>query len=836
MSKYIGIFVFVFSLFSLGVHAGESFRFRVYLKDKGDSGYTLDNPEEYLSKESVERRNRQGISVSESDLPIAQAYLDTLSANGGKPVLESKWFSTVVVSSPDSLVAERLLRLPIVDSVKWVWKGDEEIDIPREEKDTTRFMPIDKPEKSPYGYAEEQIKMLNGIKLHEAGFKGKGMRVAVVDAGFMNVDRISVFDSLRLLGTHNVVFPGRSVFIGDDHGTKVLSCLAADAPGLMVGTAPQAEYWLIKSEDSRSEFPIEEDYWTAAMEFADSVGVDVVSSSLGYFSFDVEALNYHQDQLDGRTSLISRAAKMASSKGILLFSSAGNEGGGSWGKITFPADAPDILTVGAITDRKKKSNFSSVGFTADYRVKPDVVALGTGCCVMCTKLINKSVNMRPNLNNLSGEKEALSLLELNTRIRGALSRAFPETCWVRAEMSDVRVNTSSGHCYLEFVEKNVQTGQLVAKVRGSIWAKTFRMLKPYFEMETGQMFASGLKVLVKVSVEFHELYGLSLTVLDIDPAYTLGDMVRKRMEIIRQLQEEGVFTLNKELPFPLLPRRIAIITSPTAAGYEDFMNQLTRNKGGYPFYTKLFPALMQGERTEASVIAALDRIYQHQDLFDVVVIIRGGGATSDLNSFDSYLLAANCAQFPLPIITGIGHERDDTVVDLVAHTRMKTPTAVAEFLISRMDSVGEELESLRQDVSLLAMDILSRQKNYLQLVATRFPSIVTSRIERNRSGLQTIASRLPAMASGLLSRRQSVLENTELRLRNGITSKLSESGRFIQLTEQFIKMASPDYILKRGYSLALKDGKIIKHASDLRAGEELTTRFIDGEIKSIIKP
>ena len=313
--------------------------------------------------------------------------------------------------------------------------------------------------------------------------------------------------------------------------------------------------------------------------------------------------------------------------------------------------------------------------------------------------------MRPNVNNLSGEKEALSLLELNTRIRGALSRAFPETCWVRAEMSDVRVNTSSGHCYLEFVEKNAQTGQLVAKVRGSIWAKTFRMLKPYFEMETGQMFASGLKVLVKVSVEFHELYGLSLTVLDIDPAYTLGDMVRKRMEIIRQLQEEGVFTLNKELPFPLLPRRIAIITSPTAAGYEDFMNQLTRNKGGYPFYTKLFPALMQGERTEASVIAALDRIYQHQDLFDVVVIIRGGGATSDLNSFDSYLLAANCAQFPLPIITGIGHERDDTVVDLVAHTRMKTPTAVAEFLISRMDSVGEELENLCQDVSLLAMDL-----------------------------------------------------------------------------------------------------------------------------------
>ena len=381
MSKYIGIFVFVFSLFSLGVHAGESFRFRVYLKDKGDSGYTLDNPEEYLSKESVERRNRQGISVSESDLPIAQAYLDTLSANGGKPVLESKWFSTVVVSSPDSLVAERLLRLPIVDSVKWVWKGDEEIDIPREENDTTRFMPIDKPEKSPYGYAEEQIKMLNGIKLHEAGFKGKGMRVAVVDAGFMNVDRISVFDSLRLLGTHNVVFPGRSVFIGDDHGTKVLSCLAADAPGLMVGTAPQAEYWLIKSEDSRSEFPIEEDYWTAAMEFADSVGVDVVNTSLGYYEFDDKTCNYRYRDLDGHYSLMSHSASMAADKGLVVVCSAGNSGRGTWKKLTPPGDAENVITVGAMDKNLVNADFSSVGNTADGRVKPDVMAVGVSSAV-----------------------------------------------------------------------------------------------------------------------------------------------------------------------------------------------------------------------------------------------------------------------------------------------------------------------------------------------------------------------------------------------------------------------------------------------------------------------
>lgn len=443
------------------------------------------------------------------------------------------------------------------------------------------------------------------------------------------------------------------------------------------------------------------------------------------------------------------------------------------------------------------------------------------------------LNINPEY--MGEERRELSLLELNNLVRGAVSEAFPGTCWVRAEMSDVRTNASSGHCYLEFIEKNPITGQLVARARGSIWAKTFRMLKPYFEMETGQMFASGLKVLVKVSVEFHELYGYSLTVLDIDPAYTLGDMLRKRMEIIRQLKEEGVFTLNKELPFPVLPKRIAVITSPTAAGYEDFLNQLANNKAGYPFYPKLFPALMQGERTEESVIAALDRIYHHIDCFDVVVIIRGGGSTSDLNSFDSYLLAANCAQFPLPVITGIGHERDDTILDMVAHTRMKTPTAVAEFLIGRMDAAAEELEDLQQEVSELASTILLKQKNFLQLLGARLPVIVTNRIERNRSFLQMAGNKLPASASAMLLRRRSTLESLQMQLQNRAALRLAEGTRFIQLTEQFIKMASPDYVLKRGYSLSLKDDKIIKHATDLNPGDELVTRFADGDVKSIVK-
>ena len=294
------------------------------------------------------------------------------------------------------------------------------------------------------------------------------------------------------------------------------------------------------------------------------------------------------------------------------------------------------------------------------------------------------------------DKTIFTLSELTGAVRDTLEATFPETYWVRAETSDVRVNAASGHCYLEFIEKNPKTNQLVAKARGSIWAKVFRMLKPYFEMETGQTFTSGLKVLVKVTIEFHELYGFSLNVVDIDPTYTIGDMARKRQEIIRQLQADGVFTLNKELTFPDFPTRIAVITSPTAAGYEDFLNQLLHNQAGYPFYPKLFPALMQGEKTEESVIAALERIDACREYFDVVVIIRGGGATSDLNSFDSYLLAAHCAQFPLPIITGIGHERDDTIVDLVAHTRLKTPTAVAAFLIHCLDQQAATLNDLEE--------------------------------------------------------------------------------------------------------------------------------------------
>ena len=361
--------------------ASPRYRFRVYLHTKGEAGYRVDKPEAFLSSEAIARRERMGIAVEADDCPIAPAILDQLAQIGVKPILTSKWMRTVVVESEDYGVEQTLRQLPMVDSVQFVWQGEATAPLDRVESGE-RLVPTKEPKKSPYGYALGQIKLLNGLKLHRAGFRGQGMRVAVIDAGFLNADRMRVFDSLRLLGTYNIVSPGQSVFAEDEHGTKVLSCLAANAPGWMVGTAPEASYWLIKSEDSRSEYPIEEDYYVAALEFADSVGVAVVSSSLGYYTFDDDSLSYTQADLDGHTAFISRAAHRAAEKGLLLFSSAGNEGNSTWEKITFPADTEGILTVGSMTSQKERSRFSSKGLTADGRIKPDLVALGSGSCVV----------------------------------------------------------------------------------------------------------------------------------------------------------------------------------------------------------------------------------------------------------------------------------------------------------------------------------------------------------------------------------------------------------------------------------------------------------------------
>lgn len=428
------------------------------------------------------------------------------------------------------------------------------------------------------------------------------------------------------------------------------------------------------------------------------------------------------------------------------------------------------------------------------------------------------------------ENQPLSLFELNALVRKSVKLCLPDEYWVQAELSDVRTNYS-GHCYLEFVQKDPRGNALVAKARGMIWSNIYSMLKPYFERETGQAFTSGIKVLVKVTVDFHELYGYSLTVIDIDPAYTLGDMARRRKEIIRRLEEEGVLTLNKELEMPLLPQRVAVISSATAAGYGDFCNQLLNNADGLVFYPHLFAAVMQGDKVEASVIAALNAIYKEVDRWDVVVIIRGGGATSDLSGFDTYDLAANCAQFPLPIITGIGHERDDTVIDMVSHTRVKTPTAAAEFLINRMRETASDLERYITYFHQTIPERIAHSKERLEQWVARIPSRVQMRLQHERFRQERMAVRMNTAWQTRLLREEYRLR-LEQRLATAIDARLQRECHRLQLAQSQIEAASPELLLKRGYSLTLKDGKAVTDVSVLHPGDVLTTRVAKGEFKS----
>lgn len=408
-------------------------------------------------------------------------------------------------------------------------------------------------------------------------------------------------------------------------------------------------------------------------------------------------------------------------------------------------------------------------------------------------------------------QQVLSLFELNRFVKQALHNHLPDTYWVQAELSDVRSN-SSGHCYLEFVQKDTGGNHLIAKARGTIWSNIFKMLKPYFEQETGQQFASGIKVLVQVSVEFHELYGYSLTVLDIDPTYTMGDMARRRREIILRLEEEGVLTMNKELDMPLAPQRIAVISSATAAGYGDFCDQLRSNPYGLSFQTKLFPAIMQGERVEESIISALESVYQELDEWDVVVIIRGGGATSDLSGFDTYNLAANCAQFPLPIVTGIGHERDETVLDIVAHTRVKTPTAAAEYLIGRLYETALKLEDH----------------------ATRVVNKVEERLNWEHTRLNRLSERIPMNVRMCLQSGHYAMKGIQHRIDVALQERLLKEKHRLQLLEHQVRTASPEHLLKRGYSITLLDGRAVTDISMLKEGDVVTTRYAKGESQSVI--
>lgn len=453
----------------------------------------------------------------------------------------------------------------------------------------------------------------------------------------------------------------------------------------------------------------------------------------------------------------------------------------------------------------------------------------------------------------SGAQRALSLFELNVKVRTVLEHTLRQTFWVAAELSEVRV-ASNGHCYVEFVQKDETSGSLLAKARGIIWRNAYRIVSDTFRRATGRLLGPGIKVMVEVSVAFHELYGYSLNVLSIDPTYTVGDLAQRRREIIRQLEEDGVMDLNKELPLPKIISRVAVISSATAAGYGDFCNQL--DQSGLKFKRKLFPAVMQGDRVEESIIGALDAIAAEEAEWDVVVIIRGGGATTDLNGFDSYALASNVAQFPLPVLTGIGHERDDTIVDLVAHTRLKTPTAVAAFLIERRSNEADRLKELQTRLHRAATQQITRHSQKLENTAARLSLAVSQATAQRRSAFVSLAHRfelasshyaareqqhlarlsvqLQASAQNILKQESRRLEQLPALLRTALQQRLTAEHHRQEMAKRSIKLAGPERILAMGFSITLKDGKAVKDLDNVAAGDQLETLLAGGRIRSVV--
>lgn len=468
------------------------------------------------------------------------------------------------------------------------------------------------------------------------------------------------------------------------------------------------------------------------------------------------------------------------------------------------------------------------------------------------------VEQTPAPPNVVGLMEKmLSLFDLNQKVRLCLDNGLAESYWVVAEIFDKKLH-SNGHCYLELVEKDPFSNRLLAKAQGIVWAQRFYMLQSYFEAETGRSFEAGLKVLLNVSVQMHPLYGYALVVNDIDPSYTLGEMVRRQQEVIKQLKADGVLDMNKGLPMPRIPQRIAIISSDTAAGYEDFMTHLHENKGEFVFYTTLFRAYMQGEQAEQSIIRALDRVYSSAQSYDVVVIVRGGGASSDLNCFDSYELCNHCAQFPLPIISGIGHERDVSVLDQVVHTRMKTPTAVATFLIACMEKEQQLLLSWQERLVQL-LDQFERnaweQINRLQKELYRNMQLA---IERALHQQQLYNMQLSEKSEkyGLrekhriefLQQRMASLYNYLWRKREGdqllfLRERLSvallryqrKKAQDLELMAEKLKWISPDRLLQQGYTLTEKNGSLVTSVKDLKPGDTIVTYLRDGKIISTVK-
>lgn len=406
---------------------------------------------------------------------------------------------------------------------------------------------------------------------------------------------------------------------------------------------------------------------------------------------------------------------------------------------------------------------------------------------------------------------SISLLELNLRVKEWVKNSLSIPLWVHAEINEIHEN-ASGICYLELVEKGADEF-IVAKQKAIIWASNYRMLKPYFESVTQISLQEGIKISVLCRVEFHELYGMSLVITDIDPAYTLGDVALRKQIIIERLMADGVWDMNKELSLPKVPQRIAIISSATAAGYGDFLHQLKNNKYGYGFSVQLFSAIMQGNQVETSVVAAFDEIYESIDQYDVVVLIRGGGATSDLASFDSYKLASHLAQFPLPVICGIGHQRDNTILDMIANTRVNTPTAAADFLVERIHLFELGMDDLLQQII----------------------NIGSEKINLERLSLLNAISTLSVSAKYNLLNQRVAFDDIYAKLQLMLKMKIKNEETFLAQTRKILDANSPENVLKKGYALILKDDNYIANSTDLRSDDSIKIVFNDGIKKALIE-
>lgn len=440
------------------------------------------------------------------------------------------------------------------------------------------------------------------------------------------------------------------------------------------------------------------------------------------------------------------------------------------------------------------------------------------------------------LQGTSKSPNTITLQEFNNRIKRLLADPSVMNCWVVAETTDVRINQ---HCYLQLLEKNPKTGATVAKIKAIIWGNQFRFLNARFKQVTGRDIGNDMKIMVCLSVNYSPQYGLTVVINDINPEFTLGDMERQRQEILNRLNQEGIIGQNKTVPVPPVLQRIAIVSAAGAAGYGDFMKQLTDNKYGVCFYSCLFQATMQGVKTVPTVLAALDKVEQNQHLFDCVVIIRGGGGTEELNSFDNYDLARRVATFPLPVIVGIGHERDITVLDYVAGIRVKTPTAAAEHIILQAANALAHIGDLSNQVVSIARDYIARAKEQLSYYAGNLPIMAQRIIDTNTLRLQNFIQNIPLHVQRRIEGENAQLARQKDAIKNAVAQvKMKETMRLEALGDK-IELLSPRKVMARGYTLTTCEGKIVTDAAQLEAGKLVTIHFRDGKVvagtQSVIK-